>query len=140
MSNRVVKTAIFRKSVTMTAIGSGGTAFTFANVISGLWRVRSVTVSRISGANVTAVGVLFGLDGGVTLSQPQGGVAVQTIASSGRTAWTAVDEQWLIPGTSTGTGTAHLVGNGSTGDVFEVEIVAELLESGEVTAGWTEYL
>ncbi len=140
MNDRVVRTAVFRKSVTMTSIGSGGTSFTFASVVSGLWTVVSATVSRISGANVTAIGVCFGEDGGVTLKQPQGGVAVQTIASSGRTAWTDTNEAWLVPGTSTGTATAFLIGNGSTGDVFEVEVIAELRESGEATAGLVEYL
>lgn len=126
--------------MTLTSIGSGGTSFTFASVVSGLWRVCSATVNRISGTNVTSVGLMFGTDGGATLKQPQGGAIVQTLPSSGRLGWTDVNEAWLIEGTSTGTGTAWLVGNGATGDVFEVEIVAELLESGEVTASWTEYL
>ena len=136
--SRVVARRIFRKSVTVTAIGGGGTAFTFAGVTSGVWRVASCSANRISGANTTALGIMFGVDNGASAGQPQGGVAVQTWPSSGRLAWSAVDEAWQVPGTSTGTATGYLVGNGATGDVVEIEIVAELLEDGEATVAATE--
>lgn len=137
--NRVVKTAIFRATVTVASIGSGGTSFTFATVTSGLWRVVSASVTRASGANMTGVGLMFGADNGVAAGQPQGGLAAQAYTSSSRVGWTNVDEAWLVPGTATGTATAWVIGNGSTGDVLEIEIVCQLEESGEVTAGLTVY-
>lgn len=139
MSNRVVKTAIFRQSVTVTSIGSGGTSFTFASVVSGLWTVISATVTRASGGNLTAVALAFGADNGVPAGQPQGGTYAQAFTSSSRAAWTQIEENWLIPGSGVGTATAWIIGNGATGDVIEVEIVAELRESGEATAGQTVY-
>lgn len=139
MNNRVVRTAIFRKTVTVNSVGSGGTAFTFNNVPSGLWTVVSSSVARASGANTTALGLMFGTDNGASAGQPQGGVAVQAWPSSGRLAWTNTDEAWLVPGTTTGTAQAWVTANGATGDVVEIEIVAELRESGEPTASWTEY-
>lgn len=135
----VVKRMILRKSVTITSVGSGGTSFTFANVPSGVLAVTSCSVSRISGANTSAVGLMFGADAGATAGQPQGGTSVQTWPSSGRLGWSAIAEDWLVPGTSTGTATAWVIANGSTGDVVEVEIVAELREDREHTVGWTEY-
>lgn len=137
--NRVVRTAIFRKSVTINSVGSGGTAFTFNNVPSGLWTVVSASANRQSGANTTAIGLMFGTDAGGTAGQPQGGTVAQAWPSSGRVGWNDVDEAWLVSGTTTGTAQAWAIASGAVGDVVEFEIVAELRESGEPTASWTEY-